>query len=222
LSNRDENSDDDDEDRIAIKDENILATKKKSDKLASLIDKCNEIERERATESQKVAESNCKTESAASITSKVDLKRKKKFKKRSNQKSRNSPEQDGGSSEEDDLPLHDVARRIARDRRAQVMKSRRLSLNKVVERLHSVNSSAEENIENGRDNSKIPPIKDSQNVLHRRATDGSRDRKSGMSGVLSSSNMSRVTDGSSSESVLNVDFSPAAIKKRVSFDKQRL
>ena len=113
--------------------------------------------------------------------------------------------------------MHDVARRIARDRRAQIMKSRRLSLNKVVERLHSVNSSAEENIEKGRDNPKNLQIRDSKNVFHRRAADG--DQKLGMSGVLSSSNMSRVTDGSSSESVLNVDFSPAAIKKRVSLSK---
>ena len=124
----------------------------------------------------------------------ADKQRKKRLVKRAKKKSPNqSPKQNHNdeSSSDDDLPL---SRRFSKEMK------RRISLNTVVEKLHkasSASSSTESNQEQ--------PREQSNQLLNNQAR------------MSSSAISSRMSDGSSSD-CLNVDFSAAAIKKRVSLD----
>ena len=113
--------------------------------------------------------------------------RRKRFVKRAKKKSpEQSPKPESDTSSDDDLPL---SRRFNKE-----MKSRRMSLNTVVEKLKA--SSASSSTES---NNEIEKPREQQQA------------------VMSSSAMSsRMSDGSSSD-YSKVDFSAAAIKKRVSF-----
>ena len=134
-------------------------------------------------------------EKAKQIVNDQSQVRRKKFTKKVKKNPTVEQHPELSTDEDDDLPL------------ATMTKSRRLSLNHIVAKLHERTSeSASSGVENGRETpQKTTPI----------PTEPPTDYKKLPEQTGNGPN-SEINSGSSSESVLHIDFSPAAIKKRVS------
>ena len=160
----------------------------KNTKLASLIEKAKQV----VSQSRSVSPSTTTANQPALQPRKKRLVKRAK-KKSPNQSPKSTADQDQtSSSTDDDVPL---SRRFSKETMKSSLKSRRMSLNTVVEKLKA--SSASSSTENsGTEQGRLSQLP--QQVR-----------------MSSSAISSRMSEGSSSD-CLNVDFSAAAIKKRVS------
>jgi len=158
----------------------------KNTKLASLIEKAKQV----VSQSRSVSPSTTTANQPALQPRKKRLVKRAK-KKSPNQSPKSTADQDQtSSSTDDDVPL---SRRFSKETMKSSLKSRRMSLNTVVEKLKA--SSASSSTENsGTEQGRL-------NQLPQQVR------------MSSSAISSRMSEGSSSD-CLNVDFSAAAIKKR--------